>query len=254
MTEMMDYNDVIGDLVEFGAPSEPRGLKTTEMVDFRISTLAGNYPYRTRMNRKLAYLEGLMLVGGIFDLDLIRQVAPNANIKLYEKQSDYGIRVRNQVPIIIEELRNDIESRRAVIQFNGTLHLGTDNVACTLGAQFLVRQKKFYSHFFMRSWDAVLGLPNDVVMFGMLSQAIERCVVKCLHNIITVTAGSFHLYESNRHLAVATGQRIFRLNDNWPTTWPEIRQKAEWLARNHETWGTVPTDIIEDEGNLFEVG
>lgn len=253
-TNLFSYNALVAKVKDRGMITSPRGMTTSEILNERVSFVAGTFIHRQGSNLKLAFLEACMLVGGIFELDLIREVAPNANIKLFEKQSDYGARVRNQIPLVIEELTADPFSRRAVIQFNGGLHLGGDNIACTLNAQFLKREPCFFSLYTMRSWDLTFGFPNDIVMFGMLSAAVARCIHHNSHwNEVSVTAGSLHLYESTQHLAYSAADPMkFVLGPEWPSDWKELRKYAADLARDHKSWVDYhPKSVSIVKGNSF---
>ena len=240
------YNDLIDLVKNYGQETKPRDKPTIEIVNLSVEMSTGILIKRRGMNVKLAFVEGLMLIGGFFDLDLIKAVAPNANHKLFERQSDYGERVRTQVPLILDELMNDNHSRRAVLQFNGTLHTGTDNIACTLTSQYLMRQFLFSSTYTMRSWDLALGFPNDIVMFSMLTQAIHRVLGgnEFSPSTLRINAMSAHLYHETMNRAIvdyAEGEPttyMFELpDDRWPRTWPEIQAKAKALAYDHEAWG-----------------
>ena len=246
---MRDYNEIASYLKTNGILSSPRGMETYELINAKVQCTAGAIVNRVGMSKRLGYLETLMLIGGIFELGLIKDVAPKANLKLYEKQSDYGLRVRNQVPLVIDELKRDRNSRRAVIQFNGTLHFGTDNIACTMNAQFLIRNGTFIGIFNMRSWDIVYGLPMDLMMFGGLTRAIARCVGEFPIVELNVNASSMHLYKATQGLAMTEWMnKEFRFSNDWPTEWNAIREMAEELARKHGTWLNVPTGIIESNG------
>lgn len=239
---LMTYNELIGFVRSNGERVAPRDQMTTEIVGLSVGLSPGKFVRRHGMNLKLAFTEALMLVGGFFDLNLIKAVAPNANHKLFEKQSDYGARTRNQVPLIIDELQRDPSSRRAVIQYNGTLDTGTDNIACTLTSQYLIRRFAFRSIYTMRSWDLAFGFPNDIIMFGLLSKTIQRTlgIDEFEPSILRVNVGSAHVYDSTGHLAFTgkQGAYCFELDeDEWPTNWPEIQELAKHLAYSHYIWG-----------------
>jgi thymidylate synthase len=115
-------------------------------------------------------------------------------IRGYDKYSDdgetiygaYGPRLFNlnntvnQVQNVIETLRVNASSRRAVIQlFRGedlaaNLESRREDLPCTCTLQFTVRNHQLHMMVMMRSNDAFLGLPHDVFAFTMLQELIAR--------------------------------------------------------------------------------
>lgn len=176
---------------------------------------------RKKMNINLAMLEAAMFCGGIFDLSLIKKVSKSANLHLYEKQSDYGVRTKNHTVSLLNILKNNVLSRRAVIQFNMPSHFIIDennyysDLACTLTAQIKISSSNKVNVIVnMRSWDAVYGLPMDVVMFGTYGQMVTSLLNNALPSYYSpgklfVNAGSFHTYESTKHLASSSGNVYF---------------------------------------------
>lgn len=244
------YDNLIQFVRSNGERVSPRGHPTVEAANLSVAFSPGQFVKRSGMNLRLAFVEAMMLVGGFFDLDLIKAVAPNANHALFEKQSDYGARVRDQVPLVIEELKRDRMSRRAVIQYNGNLHTGTDDIACTLTSQYLIRQFAFRSTYTMRSWDLVLGFPNDIIMFGMLSKAIQRAIGidEFEPSLLRVNAMSAHIYEETSGKAISGSHNTFCFEldeDAWPHDWEGIRDTARRVAYRHYIWEQAwPTDYI----------
>lgn len=248
---LLTYDDLVANVRRHGHKVSPRGEATVELANLSLSLSPGQFVRRSGMNLKLAFVEALMLVGGIFDLRTIESAAPNADLKLFAKQSDYGVRVRQQVPLVIDELRKDPSSRRAAIQYNGTLDTGSDNIACTMTSQYLLRSHCFYSTYTMRSWDLVYGFPNDIIMFGFLTRVIQRCLGldEFETSLMTVNAMSAHIYEKTSGKAVSGPQNtyLFELDEeNWPRDWDASRALAANLAYNHFEWGGLwPTDYVK---------
>jgi len=195
--------------------------------------------HRKKMNVNLAVLEAAMFCGGIFDLSLIRKVSKSANLHLYEKQSDYGIRTKEHTVGLLNILKDDILSRRAVTQFNMPSHfiIGENNfysdLACTLTAQIKISSSSGVNLLVnMRSWDAVYGLPMDVVMFGTYGQMVTSLLNNALPGYYSpgklfVNAGSFHTYESTKHLASSSGSVHFYWK--MPSVF-STEEMQEWFA------------------------
>lgn len=119
----------------------------------------------------------------------------------------------NQLRAVIDLLRRNPDSRRAVIQlYDATDLVGHyKDVPCTCSLQFMVRQGRLNLVTHMRSNDAYLGLPHDVFCFTMLQEIVARSLSAELGNY-THMVGSFHLYEEDVPAA-----KTF-LNEGWQPT------------------------------------
>lgn len=104
----------------------------------------------------------------------------------------------NQVDKIIELLKVDPNSRRAVLNFNvpNPNVIETKDEICTIALQFYIRNEKLHCTGIMRSNDIWLGLPYDVAFFTELQKYIaNRLHVRCgtyTHFVI-----SLHVYDRN---------------------------------------------------------
>lgn len=119
---------------------------------------------------------------------------------------------RSQLDNVIEELRRDPDSRRAVMHINEPPDLdrattkGSKDVPCTMSLQLLIRDRRLHMHALMRSNDVVWGLPYDVFSFTCLQEAfllqLQRAGVPVddlgsYHH----TAGSLHVYDTHFKMA-----------------------------------------------------
>ena len=135
--------------------------------------------------------------------------------------SAYGMRMfeplavprYSQWEMVLKELQEDPDSRRAVIHINqprdlakATLPDGSKDVPCTMALQFMVRDRRLVLHVTMRSNDLVWGTPYDVFSFTCL----QECMLYELQEVgVPVddlgsyhhTATSLHVYD--RHLEMA---------------------------------------------------
>lgn len=105
----------------------------------------------------------------------------------------------NQVQNVIETLKANAASRRAVIQlFRGedlanNLESRREDLPCTCTLQFSIRNNRLHAMVMMRSNDAYLGLPHDVFAFTMLQELVARSLgVEVGHYKHAVS--SLHLY------------------------------------------------------------
>lgn len=117
------------------------------------------------------------------------------------RESCYGKTIfsdqTNQWSKLIYELKEDLNSRRAVLNlYNSATSLGQKrkDVACTSTIQYLIRQNKLDCIVTMRSNDLIWGLPNDIFFFTMLQERLSLELGVELgvyyHNV-----GSMHVYD-----------------------------------------------------------
>jgi thymidylate synthase len=209
-----------------------RGGRTREIIDF---SLVLRNPTRCIVDRdgfsrRFMDAEIAMLLAGVYDGDLLSAITPQA-AELTTPLTAYGPRVRHQIPLIINELRERPESRRAVIyvgRHDDLKSIGDETAGempCTLTWQFLIRDDSLHMIVNMRSWDAVWGLSYDVPCFV----AVQLAIAKALGVLVgdyRHHAGSFHLYE--RHWNVkARETNDANLDLDWLCdTWEETRTAA----------------------------
>ncbi len=118
---------------------------------------------------------------------------------------------------VIDELKADPHSRRAVIHINEPYDLrhaivnGSKDVPCTMSLQLLIRDRRLHMHALMRSNDVIWGMPYDVFSFTSL----QECFLHSLqHAGVPVddlgsyhhSVGSLHLYDTHFGMAGLVGQ------------------------------------------------
>ena len=146
---------------------------------------------------------------------------------------------RSQLDNVIEELRRDPDSRRAVMHINEPQDLdratcdGSRDVPCTMSIQLLIRDRKLHMHVLMRSNDVVWGLPYDVFSFTCLQ---ESFLYKLQDVGVPVddlgsyhhTAGSLHVYDTHFGLAEEVSKEPdVEVTPMKPFTLAELEQLAE---------------------------
>jgi len=179
-----------------GSQIDSRYGPTYERQNVAVSARPGEYPLRPGLNSKIGILEGLFMVGGFFDLDAIKRVAPNADHSLFTKNGAYGPRVGNQLSRLIDNLIEVPESRQHVLYVARPGDQYRVDTPCTTSLQFLVRDGKLFLTASMRSSDIIKGLPTDLLQFGILQQVVAGIVGLDLGRL-TVFAASSHVYESD---------------------------------------------------------
>lgn len=220
------YGKVLARILESDdlAHVEVRGLATKELVNASmilrdpVDRLISNRS--RRLNLAFGFAEWLGTMLGITDITFYQRF-----IKNYDRYSSdgatldgaYGARLlmhgydegKSQFEGVIETLRGDLYSRRAVMSIYDGLDLhggGGVNTPCTLTLQFLVRDEdedegeasapKLNMIVNMRSNDLWLGLPYDLMNFTLIQEFIARQlgldVGYYYHN-----AASMHLYQTD---------------------------------------------------------
>ena len=104
----------------------------------------------------------------------------------------------NQADKIIELLKTDKNSRRAVINLNvpNPNVIETKDEICTIALQFYIRDNKLYCTGIMRSNDIWYGLPYDVAFFTELQKLIaHRLGIE--YGTYTHFVTSIHVYDRN---------------------------------------------------------
>ena len=119
--------------------------------------------------------------------------------KIFQKE-DNGYSKWNK---IIEILKKDPGSRRAVLSLyndkDGLNEFDID-VSCTCTLQFMIRDNKLNLIVYMRSNDAIWGLPYDFFLFSFLQELLSKELGIDL-GVYTHMCGSMHIYE--RHFSLA---------------------------------------------------
>jgi thymidylate synthase len=166
---------------------------------------------KRNLSRKFLFAEPWWILTGQ------RFVSPLAvfNKKMYEFSDDgltlsgaYGPPIVSQLKYICETLRDDPDSRQAVLTIWERNPRESRDIPCTVAMQFLIRNGLLNTIVSMRSSDTWLGLPYDIFTFTCVSAFIaielrERYgMTPVLLGGLQINAGSQHLYDTNHEAAV----------------------------------------------------
>ena len=101
----------------------------------------------------------------------------------------------NQLEQIIELLKKDKETRRAVLNISDPAidRINTKDMQCTIAIQFLIRNDSLEETVYMRSNDVYFGLPYDYFFFVSIGQYIAKELGISLSKY-THTSTSMHMY------------------------------------------------------------
>lgn len=200
------YLDICRNILD--AP-EVNGTNELNNYIFTLKDISKNIITLKEKNISKAYLiaELLWYFNGRNDCEFIGKFA-----SLWNRITDDGITSNsaygyivfekhnfNQLDKIVELLRIDPNSRRAVININipNEKVIETKDEPCTIALQFLIRDNKLNCTTMMRSNDIWFGLPYDIVFFTTIQKIIANKL-----NIETGTythfVTSLHMYERNR--------------------------------------------------------
>lgn len=271
---MMTLND------DYDYMSSPRGKPIKELIAASftlenprnriIASPARNVNYGFAVGELCWYIRG--------DTDLETMLYYNKRMSQFSDDgqtinSAYGARIftpnlyssvrldaYSQFENVVEELKKDPQSRRAVMHINQPRDLakavdsGSKDVPCTMSLQLLIRDRKLHMHVLMRSNDVVWGLPYDVFSFTCLQEAmllvlkdegVEVDDLGAYHH----TAGSLHVYDthftmaeevSKEDIPVPAQMEPFTLDGiRWlaETAEPLIRESAVTMKSD---WASVP--------------
>lgn len=113
-----------------------------------------------------------------------------------EVNSNYGFfwKYNNQYVRMIEELKSNKESRRAMLVHYGIFELDRykHDTPCNVVLNFYVRNDKLHLTVFARSIDIVFGFCNDQYTFAKLIELVCRD--------LSVEIGSMHWFITNCHV------------------------------------------------------
>lgn len=218
------YVDIIRDV--YYSPdfsSSPRGMKIKEILgyQFKIVNPRNRIPYVPGRDFSIHYMiaELLWYLSGNNSTSWISNYS-----SFWSKISDdgktansaYGARIFKphsriaanidrewtQWNYVIDELRSDPDSRRAVIHIRSPQDslLASLDVPCTLSLQFFLRNDKVHMVTSMRSSDVILGLAYDVPAFTIFQELLALQLTQELNRPIglgtyTHLSASLHVYE-----------------------------------------------------------
>ncbi|MEV5407297.1 thymidylate synthase [Thermopolyspora sp. NPDC052614] len=189
-----------------GRRVSPRGMGTREVLDVRLllrrprARLLFLPPARV-LNTAFAVAETVWILSGSNDPwiytynDRLRRYADDGVLR-----GAYGPRMRrwhnrtDQLDKVLATLRNDPDSRRAVIQLYDPTHDadGHRDVPCTLGYRFHLRDGRLHMATTMRSQDLWTGLPYDMFAATVLHELMAGW--------LGVELGDYHHHVDSLHL------------------------------------------------------
>ena len=141
------------------------------------------------------------------------------NLIFSERENGYS-----QWTWALESLKNDKDSRQAILHFNKPSHQykGVKDFVCTLYGIFQIRNNRLDFTIHMRSNDLILGMPTDVAFFCLLQQQMHKHLLKTYPNLkigmYTHVVNSAHIYE--HHFKVSRKMLDHKFE---PMAFPKLR-------------------------------
>jgi thymidylate synthase len=196
------YIKILEEISNKGNLIKSRGLEFLEIspvliiieniLDNKIYDEKRKWSYRVAKAEYDWYMSGSNLLK-----DIIK------DMPVWEKFSDdgihirsaYGYRWKNQLPDIIDKLKNDFYTRKAVISlYDGIEDIGYrgKDTVCTLTIQFMFRDNKLNMYVNMRSNDLIWGFCNDAFSFTEL--------LKHVCNELNIKVGTYYHYVASMHI------------------------------------------------------
>jgi thymidylate synthase len=204
------YVDLVQHVLRNGKEVSPRGQKTREIEDFvvQIEDVYNTLPLGVNRGTVpgIGAVEACQLLSGLSLPELVIAVGPQF-INYAEDNGvfhgAYGPRTNGQYDVVIDRLKNDPDSRQAVVTIwnpEYDLQEKKRDYPCTILHQFRVRDNKLNMTVFMRSNDVWLGAAYDFFQFTRVQIAMASVLGiepgKYVHHV-----GSMHIYE--QHYGVA---------------------------------------------------
>lgn len=234
--------NTLSTVMALGEDIEVRGLMTKELTNFTINI---KQPWRFMfdvpgrdLNQTIGALEVAGLIGQT-DID----AAGRSLTKVLQRFQDegvtwgaYGPRIRGLLGPLMTEFAKDMFTRQAVLTIHDSrqdMGMPVKDKPCTLSLQYLYRKGRLHARTTMRSNDAWLGLPYDLMMFCSL----QRCIAYWLgvpSGEYQHSVGSMHVYAEHWAKArdVVTLNRVKEHTENYhapaPFVLPDLRYGVEF--------------------------
>lgn len=184
-----------------GVATSPRGQFTWECLDTIIvledPTDALPVGIGRKLNTAIGIVEAVQLIAGHADAELTARVAPSM-VQFMDGpifHGAYGRRIARQMDAVELKLRQDRDSRQAVVTLWDPMHdnvSGKKDYPCTVMLQFMIRQDKLVMHTTMRSNDVWWGLTYDAFQFTQLQL--------CLARALDLEPGPYHHHAVSLHV------------------------------------------------------
>lgn len=159
------------------------------------------------------------MLDGILDFEIMRGNWPYT----------YHERMAWQIPYVVEELRRNPHTRRAVIDVRSPWDLTSDDPACLQNVQYFIRNGKLHCKVLFRSNDACKATFMNAFALIMLQKRIADELGYAM-GTYTHRANSFHCYASDYAMLDSYAARINVGKDTtyfYTGGWDELMEEAK---------------------------
>ena len=231
------YVDLVQHVLKHGKEAAPRGMKTREIEDavIRIDDVYNTLPLGVGRGTVagIGAVEACQLLAGLSTPKLVIAIGPQ--FKNYAEDNGlfhgaYGLRTHDQYGPAVERLKNDPDSRQAVVTiWDPKLDLlpNKKDYPCTILHQFRIRDNKLNMSVYMRSNDVWLGAAYDFFQFTRVQIAMAS-VLGIKPGKYTHHVGSLHIYEQHYDMAenLKHTNEYTHIPNIVAVTWKEIQNFA----------------------------
>lgn len=231
------YVDLVQHVLKHGKEAAPRGMKTREIEDavIRIDDVHNTLPLGVGRGTVagIGAVEACQLLAGVSIPKLVMDIGPQ--FKNYTEDNGlfhgaYGLRTQDQYGPVIERLKNDPDSRQAVVTiWDPKLDLlpSKRDYPCTILHQFRIRDNKLNMSVYMRSNDVWLGAAYDFFQFTRVQIAMAS-VLGIKPGKYTHHVGSLHIYEQHYDMAenLKYTDKYVNIPNIVAVTWKEVQNFA----------------------------
>lgn len=230
------YPAVLEDTKKVGTWQTSQHGQTMECLLTQVISDPGEMIRRTNINYSIGYMEALQIIAGVYNIQAMVEVAPNASHKLFTLPMAYGPRLAVQMPRIVEKLRSDPDTRQAIAFIGKPEDGATNEQPCTTTLQWLYRGGQLVCIASMRSLDLIKGLPYDLMMFHAMTMTLAHCL-EANPGPVCLTAASAHIYQQDLDReAVNSSGRVMSLAGGLPREWREIQAIAQEQVVDRSVW------------------
>jgi len=213
MSEQQIFFKIIyTNLYSQGKLVSPRGFKVLEIENFHVE-FPSYYRFINFKSRKLNldYIKKEFLWylnGNKFDLSIVEHAKLwkdmiNKEGIIHSNYGQYIFGENNQFDYVIKTLKEDKDSRRAIISILNKDHvLSKDaDLPCTIALSFRIRNNKLNMSVHMRSQDAIYGLASDLPCFSFIHEMIYMTLKNDYLDLLIGNyyhiVDSFHIYSKH---------------------------------------------------------
>lgn len=252
------YVDLVHHVLANGEEVAPRGIKTREIEDavIHIDDVFHTLPLKVARGTVpgIGAVEACQLLSGTSFPKTVIAVGPQ--FKNYTEDSGifhgaYGLRTNGQYDAVIDKLKNDSDSRQAVVTIWNPEYDNQPSkrdYPCTVLHQFRIRNNKLNMSVYMRSNDVWLGAAYDFFQFTQVQIALASVLGiepgKYAHHV-----GSLHIYEQHYEAAdrLVKTDEIVDIPSITGSTWNDVASSAL------KALNTVENDTIVPQLNEAEL-